>query len=122
AARTSSSSCLIIVPIRMTLAGCSTMLPTPRSSSPSSVGTLAMPTGRPSGPTTITCCSPFSPCSGLTSPSFAVWPTVGRHGQQHLSDDPTVVEQRVGGRGLRHRQRGVDDRAHPPVGDHRPDV
>ena len=28
AARTSSSSCLIIVPIRMTLAGCSTMLPT----------------------------------------------------------------------------------------------
>ena len=49
AARTSSSSCLIIVPIRMTLAGCSTMLPTPCSSSPSSAAAPGpcRPAGRP---------------------------------------------------------------------------
>ena len=62
AARTSSSSCLIIVPIRMTLAGCSTMAADALllCSSPSSDcwGTRAIPSGRPSGPTTITCCSP----------------------------------------------------------------
>src|SRR4051812_40109654 len=73
AARTSSSSCLIIVPIRMTLAGCSTMslmLPPP---SPSPVvaalsGTGIVPTGRPSGPTTTTCWGRPLPLSGAVMP------------------------------------------------------
>ncbi len=64
AARTSSSSCLIIVPMRMTLAGCSTrsatsllFLPSSPSTAPfrPAPGRLAAPSGTPSGPTTTTC-------------------------------------------------------------------
>src|SRR5882757_7149276 len=81
AARTSSSSCLIMVPIRITLAGCSTMSITPppewldSDSSDPLPGTRAMPTGEPSGPITMTCCSSFSGCSDgwLMGPS---WPVV----------------------------------------------
>ena len=53
AALTSSSSCLIMLPIRMTLAGCSTISVTGRSCSPSSSwGSPAL--AIPSGPTTRT--------------------------------------------------------------------
>jgi hypothetical protein len=48
AARTSSSSCLIIVPIRMTLAGCSTRSPIPVALPPSGASPWGMaiaPTG-----------------------------------------------------------------------------
>ena len=51
AARTSSSSCLIMLPMRMTLAGCSTISATFIGFSPESVAVAA---GQPSGPTTIT--------------------------------------------------------------------
>ena len=52
AARTSSSSCLIMLPIRMTLAGCSIRL---AGSSPwRRRRSATVPIGRPSGPTTTT--------------------------------------------------------------------
>ena len=67
AAFTSSSSCRIMLPIRITFAGCSTRsLMPPRSSSSSSLrpavaAAMALagtePTGWPSGPTTTTCSS-----------------------------------------------------------------
>ena len=53
AARTSSSSCLIMLPMRMTLAGCSTMSVTGRSRlavSSSSAGRRPMPSGPPRRP------------------------------------------------------------------------
>ena len=56
AARTSSRSCLIIVPMRMTFAGSSTRSPTDSWCSSSSLGIRAVPTGDPSGPTTTTRC------------------------------------------------------------------
>ena len=64
------------------------------------------PTGRPSGPTTITCCSPFSPCSGFTC-LHRLWPHRGQRVrcQQHLADDAALVEQRVRGGGVGHRHR-----------------
>ena len=52
AARTSSSSCLIMLPIRITLAGCSIRLPGSSGLRLPSVSTV--PIGRPSGPTTMT--------------------------------------------------------------------
>jgi len=59
AAFTSSSSCLIMLPIRMTLAGCSIRREGSSSSpdrppSASDESTCIVPTGRPSGPTTTT--------------------------------------------------------------------
>ena len=73
AARTSSSSCLIIVPIRITLAGCSTRLLTslpPPSTSPSTMsGIGAVPSGVPSGPTTTTCCCPVPSAASLMTVS-----------------------------------------------------
>ena len=51
AALTSSSSCLIMLPIRITLAGCSTRRV---GSSPAASSVCTVPTGRPSGPTTTT--------------------------------------------------------------------
>ena len=54
AARTSSSSCLIMLPIRMTLAGCSTISVTGRSRLAFSSGSLP-DVAMPSGPRTRTC-------------------------------------------------------------------
>ena len=67
AARTSSSSCLIMLPIRITLAGCSTISVTGSSRGPASSPDRpkarppppgALPTAIPSGPTISTCCGP----------------------------------------------------------------
>jgi hypothetical protein len=86
AARTSSSSCLIIVPIRMTLAGSSTMsvtvdVPSGPSEPPSSVigeGMGIVPTGRPSGPTTTICCG-----RSLSLPGAVMPPILPRPGDRH---------------------------------------
>ena len=62
---TSSRSCRIMLPIRMTLAGCSTMSVTDFSVSPLFESPGPPPTAIPSGPTTTTCGLPCS--SGLIS-------------------------------------------------------
>ena len=84
AERTSSSSCLIIEPIRMTLAGCSTSsatLPSPSSVSatswpgtpappvPSGPSLVTSPTGSPSGPTTTMRCPGPGSTEGSLMPS-----------------------------------------------------
>jgi len=77
---TSSRSWRTMLPIRITLAGCSTRSLVARSPSPSSSAPWSplapvaraaadtVPTGRPSGPTTTTCCSPPASPAGSSGP------------------------------------------------------
>ena len=108
---TSSSSCRIMLPIRITLAGCSTRSVSSRRSSPSSslgrpgsTASAGTATGWPSGPTTITCCCPDCSSAHAVHPTNAA--CAGRSGdQQDLADVLAALHQPVRLGRLRERQR-----------------
>jgi prephenate dehydratase len=82
AAFTSSRSCLIMLPMRMTLAGCSTISVTDFSVTPPSASSWPPPTAMPLGPTTTTCGLPCS-CgliSSLMFPRYRVLSATWRSG------------------------------------------
>ena len=128
AALTSSSSCLIMLPTRMTLAGCSTISVTGRSPPTSSA---SVSTATPSGPTTTI----FAGVCGSGALSSAHAPNLvrrarglgaspGRDGsrpEQNFPDVPVGFHQLVRLRGFGERQHGVDDRLDLARGDQRPD-
>src|SRR5579875_2833843 len=149
AAFTSSSSWRIMLPIRMTLAGCSTMSVTGRSLLPSAWPCPACPPGAPTaippGPTTTTCgrspaCSFMpsfiflvSPITRPVCPAAVPGPRV--HVRQALLRDSGAAAQeqdlpdvgarlhrpvRLGGAG--HRHGPVDDGNQFPRADERPHV
>src|ERR1700754_4628769 len=116
-----------MLPIRITLAGCSTrsVMPVPpfgSSLSPAAAAcasTLAgtVPMGCPSGPTTTTCCSSESPEDvSLMSTTLRI------RGEQDLAHVVARLHERVCVGGLGQRQRGVHDRADPALADQRPHV
>ena len=83
AERTSSSSCLIMLPMRITLAGCSTRPATDVDPPPSSGSPKAMATGLPSGPTTTICC--WSGLCSLMPPSNPHLVTLSPAGRESAS-------------------------------------
>src|SRR6478609_5756310 len=128
--RTSSSSWRIMLPIRITFAGCSiwSRMLWPSSSasaaapSTAEAGTAAI--GFPSGPMTRTCCSGCSASCSLMAPPY---PDGGRRmrvsdGEQDLAAVLAGLHQRVRGGCLGQRERPVHDRLHQALGHQRPDV
>src|SRR6185437_11712752 len=127
AARTSSSSCRVMLPIRITLAGCSTISMTGRSP-PLSPSPPSPSTAMPSGPTTTTL-GPWL-ASGLRSLMSLVLRLAGSGrtrgafcpsvGQQDLPDVRARLDQPVRLRRLGHRQHLPHDRGDLPRADQRP--
>src|SRR5918992_2261124 len=125
AAFTSSSSCRIMLPIRITLAGCSTSSVIERSSSspPSGSPTVSAeagtePMGCPSGPITTTCCSCSSDCPDCSLMS----PTLTSDGEKDLPGVPAALHQAVRRGDLLEGKRVVHHRPDLPVGDQGPHV
>src|SRR5690242_12776225 len=132
-ARTSSSSCRIMLPIRMTLAGCSTISTSGRSGSPLSCPPSSL-TVMPSGPTTTSLgggvpSRPVGPVPvwSVMAPSLSLPVECNHRGsasgsvnEQDLPHMRTVLHEAVRLCHLRHRQRAVDHRHHLACGDQRP--
>src|SRR4051812_40419239 len=123
---TSSRSCRIIPPIRITFAGCSTSSamfrspsPFPSPSLPSSDGAGPPAIAIPSGPMIITRGS--SPSSGACS---GFWDVMGPtlRSEHDLPDVVTGLHDPVPLGGLRQGQGGVHEGPHGAVSDQRPDV
>src|SRR3954447_26282259 len=142
---TSSRSCRIMLPIRITFAGCSTRSERLPRSSPSSsepptallTASAGTATGCPSGPTTITCCCPDccslmpgSPRNGERSEvlrgvcSYRHPTNVAERSddQQDLSGALAALHQPMGRGRLGQRERPSDHRPDGAFGDQGPDV
>ena len=143
AAFTSSRSWRIMLPIRITLAGCSTSSVMWRSPSPSAVAPVAasssgsalagmVPIGWPSGPTTTTCVLALEPRVGLRAAAARscaptlVTPRMSvparSEGEDDLPGVAAVLHQLVGAGDVLEGHRGLDDRPDRAGGDERPDV